>query len=157
MNDDRKIPTPAEFERAAAETSGNKFLRFFKRAKRFQVKQGVGESKDVLHSRSAPKATNELSPESPIPPLYEPPTSTPTPTVAPPMGTSFERGPAPPRRPSARRPINVSSEVKSQRGRSGAAARSKDETDWAPSWPHGLSEAELRKRIGSTQNYMEPD
>lgn len=154
MTDDRKIPTPAEFERAASQAPGSKFLRFFKRAKRFQVKEGVGESKDVLRPHHLPPlARPEETITSPDPVID----AAPTPPITSPNPIPFERAPAPAKKPSSRRPINISPEVKAQRASSAAASTSSDEQQWTPAWPQGLSEAELRKRIGSTQNYLDRD
>lgn len=158
MNDDRRVPTPAEFEKAISQSAGGKFLRFFKRTKRFQVKQGVGESKDVLQTQRLTWPPPVQKP-APVSPVAESKTAErPAPTVTSPAPISFERAPAPTRKPPSRRPINISPEVRAQRASSAAAASSgAEETDWAPSWPPGISEAEMRKRIGPTQNYMEPD
>lgn len=49
MTGDRnRIPTGDEFDRAVRPPDTRGILRFFKRGKRFQVKQGVGEGKEVL-------------------------------------------------------------------------------------------------------------
>lgn len=155
MNGDRRVPTPAEFECAAAPKPAGKFLRFFQRAKRFQVKQGVGEAKDVVQ----PQRLTWPSREEPVPAIPAQPDPKPrVPEATPPVPTAFERAPAPKPQVSVRRPINISPEVRAQRAATAAAASaSTEDQNWAPSWPPGMTEAEIRKRIGRTQNYMEPD
>lgn len=160
MTDDRRIPTGEEFDRAVTRPTESKgLLRFFKRGKRFQIKQGVGESKTVLTTKSRPTVGAGIPKEQAPAQLNESArsagldqrSSTPPPPQAPspPVETnSLQRKP---------RPIKISSELRAQRGNASCdpGKESPRPPDWVPSWEPGMTMEELRKKIGPTQNYLD--
>lgn len=207
MKNDR-VPTPAEYEQATSQAGGQKIMGFFRRARRFPAKPGIGDSKEIQPQRLTwPPQAKEVDPPAVTPEPEQPMLSPPPPAAPsdlnrvrspritpgeapaslerapaprlklPAVPAPFERAPAPrlplppavpaaqkvaratqsAAKPPGRRPIKISPQVRAQRGGvSSAATEESRETDWSPSWPSGLSESEIRKRI-RTQNYMEPD
>lgn len=229
MTADRsRVPTGEELDQARAKSQPHGLARFFKRASRYKVREGVGESKSVAvvqpAGRVPPKSTDPVSESGrpvvrvisapkPRPPVQQdqtkpgdlasghqypteaPPQSLPsaskveptsaapdpvrptphsvaTSAVAPSSSPEPQRptilrwrsksqtdGPAAPPVASAsqgRRPIKIAQVTRDDRG--GVASEVVDlnpAEEWKPTWRSGMTMAEIRKKIGPTQNYME--